>query len=124
MLSHFVITVTFCNKIVAFCNKKPDTFSNKLVSHFIIKQLSHFVIISVAFYNKLSLLLFISRKLRTSKIDCGDKISKKPFIIKREVVYLLQAFSQLVASCLAYLSILMHFQNYTEMVLLFFVMHC
>ena len=38
-LSHFVITV-------AFCNTKLDTFCNKL--------LSHFVIIYVAFCNKVS----------------------------------------------------------------------
>ena len=32
-----VITVAFCNKTVAFCNKKPDAFRNKLLSHFVIK---------------------------------------------------------------------------------------
>ena len=34
---HFVITVEFCNKTVAFCNKKPDVFCNKPLSHFVIK---------------------------------------------------------------------------------------
>ena len=39
------------------------------------------------------------------------------YIIKREIVYLLHAFLQLQASCLAYLSILIHFQNYSKMAL-------
>ena len=47
LLSHFVITV-------AFCNTKLDTFCNKLLSHFVRKLLSHFVIIYVAFCNKVS----------------------------------------------------------------------
>ena len=36
-LSHFVMTVTFCNETVAFCNKKLDTFCNKLLSDFVVK---------------------------------------------------------------------------------------
>ena len=44
VLSQFVIKVTFCNKTVAFCNKKLDAFCKKL--------LSHFEIISVAFCYK------------------------------------------------------------------------
>ena len=40
--THFVITVMFCNKIVAFCNKKSNGFCNKLLQHFEIKLLWHF----------------------------------------------------------------------------------
>ena len=32
--SHFVTTVTFCNQIVAICNKKPDAFCSKRLPHF------------------------------------------------------------------------------------------
>ena len=48
------------------------------------------------------LLLFIRRKLGTSKIDCGDKTLKKPcffYILKREIEYLLQGLWQLDGSC-------------------------
>ena len=45
------------------------------------------------------------------------------YILKREIEYLLQGLSQLVTSCLASLSILIHFLNYSEMGLLFFVIH-
>ena len=46
VLSQFV-NVAFCNKTVAFRNKKPDVFCNKLLSHFCNK-------IVAAFCNKLS----------------------------------------------------------------------
>ena len=36
VLSQFVINVAFCNKTVAFCNKKSDAFCNKILSHFVI----------------------------------------------------------------------------------------
>ena len=36
-MSHFVITVAFYNKTIAFCNKKPDAFRNKLLSLIVIK---------------------------------------------------------------------------------------
>ena len=66
----------------------------------------------------LILLLFIRRKMGTSKIDCGDKISKKtclfPFSSGKYRLY------QLVVRHL--LSILIHFQNYNEIALLFFGM--
>ena len=45
------------------------------------------------------------------------------YILKREVEYPWQGLRQLVASCLASISILLHFQNYTEMALLIFAMH-
>ena len=33
------MTVAFCNKIVAICNKKLDEFCNKLPPHFLMKYL-------------------------------------------------------------------------------------
>ena len=30
LLSQFIINVTFCNKTIAFCNKKLDAFCNKI----------------------------------------------------------------------------------------------
>ena len=55
----------------------------------------------------------------------GQNFEKAMFfyVLKQEIVYLLQALWQLVASCLADLSILIQFQNHSEMALFFFVMH-
>ena len=41
---HFVATVAFLNKTLAFCNKEADVVCNKILSDFMIKKLSHFVI--------------------------------------------------------------------------------
>ena len=37
VLSQFVINVAFCNKTVAFSNKKPDAFCSNFPWHFVIK---------------------------------------------------------------------------------------
>ena len=61
----------------------------------------------------------------TSKSDVwGQNFEEAMFvyILKQEIEYLLQGLWQLVASCLAFLSILIHFENYSEMALLFFTL--
>ena len=83
-LLQFVITVAFCIKNVAFCNKKLDAFCNKLLSYFVIKQLSHFVITSVTFCNKLSLWIKYETVtlLTTWASECLCPMSLSPLSLK------------------------------------------
>ena len=60
------------------------------------------------------LALFTRGKLVTSKIDCCKKNFEGAmfvYVLKWKIVYLLQVLSQLVARFLAYLLILIHFQD-------------
>ena len=59
------------------------------------------------------------------KLIVGTNFEETMFVynLNWEIKYLLQALRQLMASFSAYLSILIHFQNYSEIALLFFVIH-
>ena len=68
---------------------------------------------SLVWYKYLQLPLFIRGELETIKINCGGPNFEEPmfvYILKQEIEYLFQGLWQLVASCLASLSILIYFQ--------------